>query len=189
MAEARAFMRRRMLRRAACGALLSGLLLVLRGRHDRGDGTVPINAISHWLWPGSAFEARGLSLRHTATGSVIHLGASCFWSLVFEGRQLLRPPPIAPQAAAVSAVLTDALALSAAAAWVDLVLVPPALSPGFERQLSGASLCLVYLGFAAGLALGELWPPPTRPRRADRQAAMPTRRSPGLLAPLDRRAA
>lgn len=151
-------MPRRLLQRAAGGALLSGLLLYLRGRRENGDGAVPLNAISHWLWPRSAFRARGLSVRHTATGALIHFGASCFWSAIFEGRRLLRcaSAPRAPE------VVMDALALSAAAAWVDLVLVPPALSPGFERQLQRKSLCLVYLGFAAGLALGELWPARSR---------------------------
>lgn len=147
-------MPQRILQRAAAGALLSGLLLILRGRRENGDGAVPLNAISHWLWPRSAFRARGVSMRHTATGALIHFGASCFWSAIFEGRRLLRPAP----AAGPREVLTDALALSAAAAWVDLVLVPPSLSPGFERRLHRKSLCLVYLGFAAGLALGELWP-------------------------------
>ncbi|MBB2487657.1 hypothetical protein H5407_20670 [Mitsuaria sp. WAJ17] len=164
-------MPQRILQRAAGGALLSGLLLVLRGRHDDGDGAVPLNTISHWVWPDSAFHARGLSVRHTATGALIHFGASCFWSVIFEGRRLLRPAR-APEPS-VREVLRDALALSAAAAWVDLALVPPALSPGFERRLSGSSLCRVYLAFAAGLALGELWPAAARPQRPARRLSGP----------------
>ncbi|HLO94982.1 MAG TPA: hypothetical protein VK195_11735 [Burkholderiaceae bacterium] len=153
----------RAVHRAGWAALLSGLLLVQCGRREAGAGAVPLNAISHWLWPRSAFRARGLSARHTATGALIHYGASCFWSVLFEVRHLLRPAP-APGERAVRTV-QDALVLSALAAWVDLVLVPPALSPGFERRLSAPSLCLVYLSFAAGLVLGELGSVPEQAAR------------------------
>ena len=178
-------MPQRILQRAAGGALLSGLLLVLCGRRDDGDGAVPLNTISHWLWPRRAFRARGFSARHTVTGTLIHFGASCFWSVVFEGRQLLRSPR-GPEPRPQE-VLRDALALSAVAAWVDLKGVPPALSPGFERRLRADSLCLVYLSFAAGLALGELWPAAARAQRPARPlpggAQLASRRSGPLAAP------
>jgi hypothetical protein len=49
------------------------------------------------------------------------------------------------------------MALTAAAAVVDLKLAPSRLTPGFERR-SPRSLTCVYGGFAAGLALGgALW--------------------------------
>ncbi len=180
-------MPQRILQRAAGGALLSGLLLVLRGRRDDGDGAVPLNAISHWLWPRSAFRARGFSARHTVTGALIHVGASCFWSLVFEGRRLLRgaqAPEPRPRE-----VLRDALALSALAAWVDLKGVPPALRPGFERRLRADSLCLVYLGFAAGLALGELCKAAPRAPGPARLVQSPAQHAALAAAPPARRAA
>ena len=43
--------------------------------------------------------------------------------------------------------------VTAIAAFTDLRLVPPRLSPGFEHRLSKAGVALVYLGFACGLAL------------------------------------
>ena len=91
-------------------------------------------------------------------------------------------------------MLAQSLALSALAAWVDLAVVPPALSPGFERRLSRGSLCLVYLGFAAGLALGELWPGTGRaaPRpslASKRQAARRPADPPAVAEPTVRRAA
>lgn len=158
---------RRILQRGAWAALISGLLLVRQGRRDARSGAAPLNAISHWLWPDRALRHRGLSARYTLTGAFIHWGASCFWSAIYEGHRqagaLGSPPPPAPANEALSNDLVDALALSAIAAWVDLVLVPPRLSPGFERQLSDASLCRVYLAFGAGLAWGE-----ARCRRAHR---------------------
>ncbi len=178
----RAPLLRRILQRGAWAALISGLLLVRQGRRDARSGAAPLNAISHWLWPDRALRHRGLSARYTLTGIFIHWGASCFWSAIYEGhrqagalgsppppppaRETSRPPAGAtgaPENAARSNDLVDALALSAIAAWVDLVLVPPRLSPGFERHLSDASLCRVYLAFGAGLAWGE-----ARCRRAHR---------------------
>lgn len=153
-------MPQRILQRGACAALLSGLLLVLRGRSELASGAAPLNAISHWLWPRSAFAVNGVSLRHTTTGALIHFGASCFWSALYEWRRSARRPceGVPP--------LRDALALTALAAWVDLAVAPPALRPGFERRLSATSLCLVYAAFGAGLALGERKP---RPPAATRQ--------------------
>lgn len=164
---------RRILQRGACAALVSGLLLVRQGRRDACSGAAPLNAISHWLWPESALRQCGLSARYTLVGAIIHWGASCFWSAIYEGhRQAGAPPPRArppsrrppaPASEVPSHDLVNALALSAIAAWVDLVLVPPRLSPGFERHLSDASLCRVYLAFGIGLAWGG-----ARGRRAHR---------------------
>lgn len=172
----------RILQRGAWAALVSGLLLVRQGRRDACSGAAPLNAISHWLWPESALRHCGLSARYTLAGALIHYGASCFWSAIYEGHRQAgtrvapsertsattsATPPAKPArvtpAEALGDDLVDALALTAIAAWVDLVLVPPRLSPGFERQLSDASLCRVYLAFGAGMAWGE-----ARCRRAHR---------------------
>ena len=149
------------LQRAAWAALLSGLLLLRQGRRDTRSAAAPLNAISHWLWPAGALRARDFSVRHTFTGGLIHYGASCFWSALFDlrpgapaARPIERRPGPSPRPPH-RRVLVDALALTAVAAWVDLVLVPPRLSPGFERRLTDGSLCRVYLAFALGLAWGE----------------------------------
>lgn len=150
-----------MLRRVAVhgffSSLVSGLLLLLRGRKDVGSAAAPVNAVSHWLWPHTAFQADAPSLRHTLTGAVVHYGASMFWGLCYDALRRRRARPTTANA------LGDAVAVSAAAAVVDLVLVPPRLRPGFERRLRPRSLCMVYGGFALGLALGGLLAP-TRPR-------------------------
>jgi hypothetical protein len=47
----------------------------------------------------------------------------------------------------------DAAAVTAAAAVVDLQVVPERLSPGFERRLSPGSVAWVYILFGIGLAV------------------------------------
>lgn len=153
---------RRVLRRGTTAAFVSGLVLVVLGRREARSGAAPLNAISHWLWPRSALRADGLSTRHTVPGVVIHWGASCFWSALYEG-------PRRCQGTRPGAAVCDAMALSTVAAWVDLVGVPERLSPGFEHRLSPPSLCLVYLAFAAGLVLGEFLPARTPIARRTRQ--------------------
>lgn len=53
-------------------------------------------------------------------------------------------------------VVADAALGTGIAAVVDLRLVPPPLTPGFEHRVSPTSLVWVYASFAVGLALGGL---------------------------------
>ena len=129
---------------------LSALVLAWRGRADTGSAAAPVNAVSHMIWPKEALQQDEPSLRHTATGGALHLASALVWSALYSwvrGRRL-RPT-------AVDAV-TDAAALTAVAALVELKLVPQRLTQGFEQRLRRPSLALAYVGFAAGLALGGL---------------------------------
>ncbi|MBK1688019.1 hypothetical protein [Rubrivivax gelatinosus] len=130
-------------------AALSTVALVWRGRRD-STPAAPLNAISHWLWPRRALHADGPSLRHAATGTVIHVASSMLWAAVYDliRARRRRPTPLNAMA--------DAAAVTAMAAVVDLQLVPRRLTPGFEHRLSRPSLSLVYGSFAVGLALGGL---------------------------------
>lgn len=129
---------------------LSAAVLAWRGHTDAGSAVAPVNAVSHMIWPRQALLHHRPSLRHTGTGGVLHLGSSLFWSALYSWLRGRRLRPTARDA------LTDAAAVTAVAALVDLKLVPDRLTPGFERKLRPASLALVYAGFAAGLALGGL---------------------------------
>ena len=135
----------------SCGlyaGALSALVLAWRGHTDAGSAAAPINAVSHWFWPQVALRRNDLSWRHTASGAVVHLGSSFFWSVIYSWlrHQRRRPTP-------VSAAL-DAAALTTVAAVVDYRVVPERLNPGFDQRLRRHSLGLVYAGFALGLAIG-----------------------------------
>lgn len=130
-------------------AALSTATLVWRGREE-STPSAPLNAISHWLWPRRALRQDGPSLRHTATGTAIHVGSSMLWAAVYGLIRTRRRQPTPLNA------LSDAAAVTTLAAVVDLQLVPARLTPGFEHRLSRPSLSLVYGSFAVGLALGGL---------------------------------
>jgi hypothetical protein len=131
-------------------ATLSGAVLLWRGRRETGHPAAPVNAISHWLWPQKALQTDDASLRYTATGGVVHYASAMLWAALYEAIRRGRRRPSATNAC------TDAAAVTAAAALVDLKLVPPRLTPGFEHRLTPRGLGMVYAGFALGLALGGL---------------------------------
>jgi hypothetical protein len=142
------------LRSGALASLLSTAVLAARGRREAGTPYGPTNATSHWLWGERAFARDGFSLRYTVAGYLIHHASATFWALL--GHHWLRGKKPLP-------ALGNAVVVSAVACAVDYGLTPPRLRPGYEQRLGRASLALVYLGFAAGLALGALLQP-SRPR-------------------------
>lgn len=126
---------------------LSAAVLLWRGRRDAGHAAAPVNAVAHWFAPQQALRENAPSWRYTGTGAVVHLASSVLWATAYGWlRQRRRRPNVAN-------ALGDAAAVTAAAAVVDLKLVPERLTPGFEHRLSRGSLALVYAGFALGLAL------------------------------------
>jgi hypothetical protein len=146
---------KRFVRHALAGGLGGGLLsaaMLLLGSRMRGDGTVAaLNAPSHWFLGDAALRADEPSLRHTALGAATHQASAFFWSTLFAAWRLAR----AKQGLAAPATAArDAVLLTGIAAVVDLAVVPHRLTPGFERRLSRPWLTVVYLAFAAGLALG-----------------------------------
>ena len=135
---------------------LSTMVLARSGRRDTGSRAAPVNAISHWFWPVQAFERDDLSLKHTLTGALVHTGSAMVWAGAYVALRAFRRRPD------VSNAVTDAVAVTAIAALVDLKLVPERLTPGFEKRLRPSSTVSVYVAFAAGLALAG-WL--TRPAR------------------------
>jgi hypothetical protein len=130
--------------------LISGLLLAWRGRIDNKTACSALNAPSHWLWDDEALKHDGPSVRYTVVGTVIHQASSLLWSSIYAWLQRRHRCP------SVAAAAADAVAVTAVAAVVDLVVVPRRLTPGFERRLSAPSLGWVYGGFAVGLAIGAV---------------------------------
>lgn len=137
-------------------AVLSAAMLLWRGRSETGSAAAPINAVSHWLWPREALARDDASWRLTGTGSAVHWASATMWAYLYRKLRAYRAQPTRANA------VSDAVAVTAVAALVDLKLVPKRLTPGFEERLSPRSLALVYVGFAAGLALGGLMAPATR---------------------------
>lgn len=129
-------------------SLASAAVLAWRGRRENRRPLGPLNAPAHWVWGRESLRRDDASLRHTLTGAVVHHGSSLFWAVFYEALRSRRARPTPANA------VSDAAAITAIAATVDLKLVPERLTPGFERRLSKRGLVWVYASFAAGLALG-----------------------------------
>jgi hypothetical protein len=160
-------------------ATASGWVMVGRGRRDAGRAAAAVNAPSHWVWGDEAIRRDGVDLRHTGLGTVVHWASSVLWGSVFAALRAARRRPTAANA------MADAAAVTAVAACVDLRVVPHRFTPGFERRLTGGSLCAVYAAFAAGLAIAER----AKHRARGRQAGAPTLQPHGRETGMPRRAA
>ncbi|WP_395140976.1 hypothetical protein [Schlegelella aquatica] len=132
-------------------SLASTAVLAWLARREGASPLAPVNAPSHWVHDEQALAQDDASVRYTVTGAAIHHACSVFWAAVFERWA----PSRASSPASFGAVVRDALALTAIAAWVDFRLMPRRFTPGFERRLSGRSLAWGYAAFAAGLVAGD----------------------------------
>lgn len=130
--------------------LLSTAVLVWRGRAELARPAAPVNAPAHWLFGDESLRSSRPSWRHTATGMVVHQASAFMWAACYALLQARRshPDPVG--------AVVDAVAVTSAAALVDLKLVPERLTPGFERRLSAPSVTAVYVAFAAGLVISAL---------------------------------
>jgi hypothetical protein len=133
---------------AGCAAAVTAAALA---PGEGSTGYAPINAVTHCLWPGSAFSQTGLSARFTLTGLAIHQSSAIFWGVLFEAL-LARPWRTHCAVATPARTLACAGATAAIAYAVDYHVVPKRLTPGFEAHLSGRSMLGVYAALAAGLA-------------------------------------
>ncbi|MBV9890422.1 MAG: hypothetical protein JO090_05980 [Rhizobacter sp.] len=146
----------------SAASVLSATVAAARSRSDTGAPLAAINAVSHWLHGASAYAVDRATWRHTPAGALIHHVSSFVWAALYEwlvggvvrtqrdSDDAIRGVPSGADLVA-GAVLVTGLA-----AWTDLRLVPPRLSPGFEHRLRPASVALVYVAFACGLAAGGL---------------------------------
>lgn len=132
-------------------SILSTVALALAGRRENRRTAAPVNAISHWVWGDRALSRNAPSWRYTATGYLVHHGASLFWATLHARAWAGTAPKERPP----GAIAASAVAASAVACLVDMRLTPHRLTPGFEHRLSRPALALVYGCFALGLALGS----------------------------------
>jgi hypothetical protein len=135
------------LRDGGLAGLTSLVAMGICGRLQTGSAAAPINAPSHWIWGERALHQDGWSLRYTATGLAIHQGSAVFWGLLHQWMRRRDSRP--------GTVVRDAIVTSAAAAFTDLALTPPRLTPGFEQRLTPRGLAWTYALFAVGLAIAS----------------------------------
>jgi hypothetical protein len=126
---------------------LSALALLALGRRETGSPWAPLNAVSHMLWGRRAYWRDDPSAAYTLLGTGLHAGSSMLWGGLYT---LLRRRRLRPT---LANAVSDAALVTAAAAVVDLKLVPARFTPGFEHRLSKGGLGLFYGSFALGLAL------------------------------------
>jgi hypothetical protein len=131
-------------------SLFSLVALIWRGRAETGSALAAVNAPSHWLHGEEALRHDEFAPRYTLLGAATHIASAIFWAMLYRWWRGQRREPTPANA------MLDAAALTAAAAVVDLKLVPQRLTPGFETRLQGTSVAFVYVTIAAGLALGGL---------------------------------
>jgi hypothetical protein len=130
-------------------SVFSTALLAWLGNRRLGKPFAPTNATSHWLWGNEeSFNALEPSLRHTAVGYATHHASALMWALFFHRaiETERKPTP--------GVIVRDAAAMSAIAAFVDYVLTPKRLTPGFEAHLTRPQMVGVFGAIAAGLAVG-----------------------------------
>lgn len=143
-------------KRIAANAIVSGTAasvasaaaLMVGSKLRDGSWAGGLNGPSQWLWGESEAYTREATLRHTATGYVIHHSTSIFWALLHEtifGRGDKKKPALQH--------CTEAVSSAATAYVVDYHLTPPRLRPGFEKHVSPTGMVAVYAAFAAGLAI------------------------------------
>jgi hypothetical protein len=132
-------------------SLFSTAVLALRGYQRYGKPAAPTNATSHWLWgDDDAYLASEPDARHTGVGYATHHASAVMWALFYERWLERKDNP------SVAEVVGAAAATTAVAAFVDYVLTPERLRPGFETHLSPADLTGVFAAFGVGLAAGGL---------------------------------
>jgi hypothetical protein len=100
-----------------------------------------------------AAASRAFDAKHTVLGFATHEGASIFWAAIFQALRKLGPN----RPAAV-----DAIAVSALAAFVDYLVVPKRLTPGWEKVVTPRSIGLAY-----GVMAVALWATSSRTRKPD----------------------
>ncbi len=131
------------------GTVVSVATTAVLGTISATIGRAPvrvINSTSHWFHGDRGSRTAAVDLSHTATGWATHHGASMFWAAVFEAVRRVGPRRSA---------WADATLVSALAAFVDYVVVPRRLTPGWEKVVSPGAIALAYGAMALALTMGS----------------------------------
>lgn len=139
---------RRALTSGTIASLATTIALAVLARAEGRRVLQPTNATSHVLHGDSAGRVRHADVPHTVFGYVVHHASAVFWAAIYQVWRARRGAPS-------TSPLGDAMVLSALAAFVDYVVVPRRLSPGWELVLPKSAIALTYLAMAFALAATE----------------------------------
>jgi hypothetical protein len=161
---------RRGLLSGSLASLFSTLVIARRSKADGGNLYCGTNATSHWIWGERAYHRKGVSVRYTLVGYLIHHICSVFWATIFtawrswrltqrlkrnkSGGEVVVAPPPGKRSLQRGRDLGESFVMAALAATVDYTITPHRLRPGYERHLKRPSLVAVYAAFGLGLAAG-----------------------------------
>lgn len=110
----------------------------------QGRGALaPINASSHWLWPGAGRD--GFHPAETGVGLATNLAAAAMWGGVMALALRRTRSPMA-----------TAAAVATGAALLDYGLLPRRLSPGWEKALPKGAVGAAFAAMAIGMLAGTL---------------------------------
>jgi hypothetical protein len=140
-------------------SLLTVATLAILARREHGAAVQPVNATSHWLHGERAGLVRRADVAHTGVGYATHHASAVFWALPFEAWLASRPPT------GPADLLGRASIVASVAAFVDYLVVPKRLTPGWEAILSKRAIGITYIAMMLGLAAGGLITAQQRPRR------------------------
>lgn len=135
----------------AVSAAATTAAAAVAGQVENGNAIAPLNAISHIAWGEKAARRDKPSWKYTLMGVALNAAAVTSWALIYEalfGKKVDRDH-------VVTALVGGAI-VSTGAYVTDYYVVPPRVTPGFEKRLSGGSLFGVYSVLALSLAAGAL---------------------------------
>lgn len=127
-----------LIRSAVSGTAVSTATTIALATLAKAEGRDPVrptNATGHWFWGDEAGASRAIDAKHTLLGFATHEGASVFWAAIYHAFRGFGPP---------RAPAVDAIGVSVLAAFVDYVVVPKRLTPGWEKVVSPRSIALTY---------------------------------------------
>ena len=110
----------------------------------RGSPLQPLNTIAHVVLGTRAFYVHDAHPLVTSVGIFVHILSMVAWGTLFS---------IGVKRSRGIRVWVGALVLTAVAAALDFVLLPPRFSPGFETVLTRGEVIIVYAVMAASLGM------------------------------------
>jgi len=124
----------------------------LCGEIETRSVAAPLNAVSHIVWGDDAARHSELSARYTVPGLLLNGAAVTSWAilqeLLFDRQQVKK---------SLTQSIAEGAVISGLAYVTDYHIVPPRLTPGFEKRLSNRSLTAVYATLAASLGAASWW--------------------------------